>query len=396
MERVILHVDMDAFFASVEQLDHPELRNRPVVVGSPADQRGVVAAASYEARAFGVHSAMPSREAAQRCPQAVFVAPRRQRYQEVSSALFSLFDRITPLVEPLSIDEAFLDVSGAQSLLGSGESIAVRIREMIHDEMGLTASVGVAGNKFLAKLASDMNKPDGITVVPSSREAIIAFLAPLPIERIWGVGVVLKQRLNASGFYRIADLQKSTLRSLEPVVGLHTAEHLLQLACGEDSRELQMAQDEKSLSREHTFSRDVNDAKLLERRLLALVEEVGMRLRKKERYAGVVRLKLRWKNFRTITRQQSMTMPCCDDLSLRQAALSLLRTALGETRAAVRLIGFGVSDLQTKPVEQLSLFDDMDATNRTKQERLSACVDQLRQRFGSDALGRVAECVHEG
>jgi DNA polymerase-4 len=387
MDRVILHVDMDAFFAAVEQLDNPALRGRPVIVGTPASQRGVVAAASYEARRFGIRSAMPSGEAARRCPEAVFVVPRHARYQEISAAVFAILERFTPLVEPLSIDEAFLDVTGSQALFGSGPEIAQAIRKEIRTGTGLTASVGVATNKFLAKLASDMNKPDGITVVPTSREAVQAFLAPLPVERIWGVGVVLQRRLNQAGFATVGDLQQSTVRALEPVVGVHTAEHLLRLAYGEDSRELQPAQDEKSISKEHTFSRDVRDAERLERTLLGLVDEVGSRLRQKERYAGTVRLKLRWQSFKTITRQQPLAPPCCDDTALRAAALALLRSEITGPHAAVRLIGFGVCDLRDCPPEQLSLFGD-ETADREKRERLSRSVDQLRQRFGPNAVGR--------
>lgn len=386
MDRIILHVDMDAFFASVEQLDNPALRGRPVVVGAPADQRGVVAAASYEARRFGIHSAMPSGEAARRCPDAVFVAPRRERYQEISNAVVAIFERFTPLIEPLSIDEAFLDVTGSQTLFGSGPDMAQAVRRMIKKELGLTASVGVASNKFLAKLASDMNKPDGMTVVPSSRDDILAFLAPLPVGRIWGVGVVLQRRLNEHGFVTIKDLQQATLQTLEPVAGRHTAEHLLRLAYGEDSRELEPDRDEKSISKEHTFNRDVRDPERLERTLLELVDDVGSGLRAKNRYAGTARLKLRWHTFKTITRQQPLSPPCCDDFSLRTAALALLR-AEDVGSQAVRLIGFGVSDLQERPQEQLSLFGGEDA-DRQKRERLSRSVDMLRKRFGPDALGR--------
>ncbi|HAS83881.1 MAG TPA: DNA polymerase IV, partial [Verrucomicrobia bacterium] len=223
MDRVILHVDMDAFFASVEQLDNPGLRGLPVVVGSPAEQRGVVAAASYAARRFGIHSAMPMGEAVRRCPGLVIITPRRERYQEISNAVFGIFERFTPEVEPLSIDEAFLDVSGAQALFGGGEDIAQAIRRMIREEIGLTASVGVATNKFLAKIASDMHKPDGLTLVPSTREGILTFLSPLPVGRIWGVGVVLQRRLNEAGFMTIGDLQRTTLPVLDAVVGRHTA-----------------------------------------------------------------------------------------------------------------------------------------------------------------------------
>jgi len=388
MDRVILHVDMDAFFASVEQLDHPALRGRPVVVGAPADQRGVVAAASYEARRFGIHSAMPSGEAVRRCPEAVFMPPRMARYQEVSGVVFAIFDRFTPLVEPLSIDEAFLDVTGSQTLFGSGEDMAQAIRRTIREETGLTASVGVASNKYLAKLASDMNKPDGLMVVPRSREKIIAFLAPLPVGRIWGVGTVLQKQLNGAGIMTIGDLQRCALPVLEQVAGRHTAEHLMRLAFGEDARELEMEREEKSISKEHTFNRDVREAERLERTLLGLAEEVGARLREKGRYAGTARLKLRWRNFKTITRQRTLEAPCCDDFSLRAAALALLRAE--GVNQAVRLIGFGVSDLQERPVAQLSLFGGDDAA-REKRERLCHAVDSLRKRFGTEAPVRAGK-----
>jgi DNA polymerase-4 len=387
MDRVILHVDMDAFFASVEQLDHPELRGRPVVVGAPADQRGVVAAASYEARRFGIRSAMPSGEAARRCPEAVFMPPRMARYQEVSAAVFAIFERFTPLVEPLSIDEAFLDVSGSRALFGTGVDIAKAIRQAIRSETGLTATVGVAANKFLAKLASAMNKPDGLTVVPSSREDILAFLAPLPVGRIWGVGAVLQKQLNEAGIVTIGDLQQSPAAVLDPVAGRHTAEHLRRLAIGEDARELEIGREEKSISKEHTFSRDVRDAERLERMLLELVDEVGARLREHGHYAGTARLKLRWQDFKTITRQRPLEPPCCDDFNLRAAALALLQ---GEgVRQPVRLIGFGVSDLQEHPPAQLSLFGD-DA-GREKRERLCHAVDSLRKRFGAEAPVRAGK-----
>ncbi len=386
MERIILHVDMDAFFAAVEQHDRPALKGCPVVVGAPADQRGVVAAASYEARRFGIHSAMPSAEAARRCPSAVFVMPRMARYQEVSAAVFAIFEGFTPLVEPLSIDEAFLDVTGAQSLFGSGADMGNAIRHRIRAGTGLTASVGVATNKFLAKLASDLNKPDGLTVVPTTRDGIIAFLAPLPVGRIWGVGSVLQAQLNAAGIITIGDLQHQPPAALEQITGKHTADHLLRLAFGEDARELETEREEKSISKEHTFSRDVRDAQRLERTLLELTDDVGMKLRERKRYAGTARLKLRWRNFKTITRQRPLEPPCCDDFSLRAAALALLHAE--GVRQAVRLIGFGVCDLQDHPAAQLSLFG---SETTDKRERLCRVVDDLRKRFGPVAPVRAGK-----
>ncbi len=377
---------MDAFFASVEQHDNPALRGKPVIVGSPAEQRGVVAAASYEAREFGVHSAMPSGEAARRCPDAIFVPPNGKRYSQVSQQIFEIFERFTPLVEPLSVDEAFLDVTGSEALFGSGVEIAEKIRSAIKAETGLTASVGVAPNKFLAKLASDMDKPDGVTVVPVARDAIIAFLAPLPVGRIWGVGAVMQRRLEAAGIHTIGDLQGTPSPVLARLMGAHAADHLRQLAYGEDTREIVTEREEKSISKEHTFAKDVTDVKVLEGVLLSLIDEVGGRLRAKERYAGVIRLKLRWQGFRTISRQRQLRPPCCDAFSLRQAALAIFNDE--PINQPVRLIGIGVSGLCDRQPEQLGLFDDS-VQVREKREHLSRSVDDLQEKFGQDSIGRV-------
>lgn len=388
MDRVILHVDMDAFFASVEQVDDPSLQGKPVVVGAPADQRGVVAAASYAARQFGIHSAMPSREAARRCPKAIFLPPRMPRYKAASQQIFEIFERFTPLVEVLSVDEAFLDVTGSKALFGSGVEIADAIRRTIRNETGLTASVGVAPNKFLAKLASDMDKPDGCTLVPFARDAIVEFLAPLPISRVWGVGAVTQQRLEAAGIQTIGDVQRVAQQILVGVVGEHSAGHLMLLAYGEDAREIEPDQVEKSISKEHTFAKDVKRREPLERTLLALVDEVGTRLRDKERYAGVIRLKLRWQGFKTITRQRQLRPPCCDAFSLRNAAMALL--AHEAITLPVRLIGVGVSGLCDRPPAQLGLFEDTTMPGREKKEVLSRSVDRLRAKYGASAIGRAA------
>jgi DNA polymerase IV len=386
MDHVFLHVDMDAFFASVEQHDRPELRGKPVIVGSPAEQRGVVAAASYEARQFGIHSAMPSGEAARRCPAAVFVKPNMKRYQRVSQQVFRIFERFTPLVEPLSVDEAFLDVTGSEQLFGAGVEIGEAIRRAIRTETGLTASVGVAPNKFLAKLASDMDKPDGLTLVPFSREAIVEFLAPLPVGRIWGVGGVTQKLLESIGISTVGDLQHAQMQILISTVGEHSAAHLKHLAYGEDAREIVMEHAEKSISKERTFPKDVVNPAILRQTLLSLVDEVGVLLREKGRYAGVVRMKLRWQGFKTITRQQQLKPACCDAFSLRRAALALFQN---ETISQpVRLIGVGVSGLCDRPAEQLSLFDE-DSEDREKKEHLSRSVDALRAKFGDAAVGRV-------
>jgi DNA polymerase-4 len=376
---------MDAFFASVEQHDHPELRGKPVVVGAAPDQRGVVSAASYEARTFGIHSAMPSSEAGRRCPHAVFVPVNGKRYREVSKQVFAIFERFTPLVEPLSIDEAFLDVSGATRLFGGPVEIARRLKAAIRDETGLTASVGVAHNKFLAKLASDMEKPDGLTVVPEQREELRRFLAPLSVGRIWGVGNVTRQALAGRGIRTIGDLQVTPLERLAGVVGRHNARHLLRLAWGEDAREIELTREEKSMSREHTFLQDCADPDVVREVLHELVEDVAGRLREAHRYGCVAHLKLRWADFQTITRQRKLARPACDDFSLRRAAEELLEEQ--EMRQPVRLVGFGVSRLVDQAVEQLSLFDVDPQTSR-REESLSRTVDRIRARHGKDSIGR--------
>lgn len=375
---------MDAFYASVEQHDHPEYRGKPVVVGAPRDRRGVVSAASYEARIFGIHSAMPSREAARLCPHAIFLPVNGTRYGHVSRQVFAILERFTPLVEPVSIDEAFLNVTGARALLGTGEEIAEKIRAAVREETGLTCSVGVAPNKFLAKLASDMNKPDGLTVVPSARADILAFLAPLPVNSIWGIGKVGQRELERVGITTIGDLQAVLEGRLAKIVGRHAAGHLRRLAFGEDAREVEVEREEKSISHEHTFDVDCGDVERLEQTLRGLAEGVGRRLRASGRYANLARLKLRWSDFQTITRQRPFPEPTCDDMALRHAALDLFRAE--DLVQDVRLVGFGVTDLQDTPQQQMLLFDSDDG-DRLRRESLSRAVDQVRDRFGSRGIG---------
>lgn len=385
----ILHVDMDAFFAAVEQRDRPELRGQPVVVGAPPDQRGVVSTCSYEARKFGVHSAMPSREAFRLCPQAAFLPPDMPRYAAVSRQVFAIFERFTPLVEPVSIDEAFLDVTGSKRLFGEPDAIAITIRAAIREEIGLTASVGVAGNKFLAKLASESHKPDGLTVVPRDRAALLAFLAPLPVGRLWGVGKVMRELLENHGFRVIGDIQRASEASLATVIGRHAAGHLMRLSFGEDERAVETDFEEKSISREHTFPVDCRDPERLRAVLRDLVDDVGHRLREAGKYAGVARLKLRWSDFQTLTRQRSFALPVCDDFTLRRMALELLQAE--PLVQPVRLIGFGVSGLAAERQEQMSLFDDP-ADRRDRDEKLCHTLDHLRDKLGQDQIVR-AEAV---
>jgi nucleotidyltransferase/DNA polymerase involved in DNA repair len=386
---IFLHVDMDAFFASVEQLDHPELRGRPVVVGAPPDRRGVVAAASYEAREHGIHSAMPSRTAYQKCPEAVFVSHRMDRYKEVSDQIMRIFESYTPLVQPLSIDEAFLDVTGAQRLFGDGPAIAEKIRRDIREQTGLTASVGVAPNLFLAKIASDMNKPDGLTVVPSDPAAVERFLAPLSIRCMWGVGEVTQKKMLSLGITTFGRLQRFDLRILEKALGKRAAASFSRLARGIDDRGISTGRAEKSISNETTFRHDVEDPAAIEAAYLKLVDKVGRRLRKAGLFATTVHLKLRWSDFSTITRQTRLQTACRDDITLRETGTALLRQHLQDR--PVRLIGFGVSGLVQSAGRQAGQLDFFEAPEQElyeKRDRLSRAADRIRQKFGDRSLRR--------
>lgn len=384
--RVFLHVDMDAFYAAIEQRDHPEYRGKPVVVGAPGDQRGVVATASYEARAFGIHSAMPSREAAQRCPHAIFVPPNMHHYEMVSAQVFAIFGRYTPLVEGLSIDEAFLDVTGSQQLYGTGEQIARHIKADILAETALTCSVGVAPNKFLAKLGSEYGKPDGLTVLPFDTKGIIAFLRPLPVTRLWGVGKVTRQAFDRAALYTIGDIQDAPLERLHGVVGPHNAAHLRALAFGEDSREIELDIREKTISREHTFLHDERSRTVLDNTFFELVEDVARRLRADGRLATGGRLKIRWKDFETFTRQRPFPRPTRLEEDLQALAQALFRDIRLEQ--PVRLIGFGVTGLVERDgARQLDLFD-LPVETRAKKEKLDQAVDQIRARHGPAAIRR--------
>jgi DNA polymerase-4 len=389
---MILHVDMDAFFAAIEQRDRPELRGLPVVVGATPQQRGVVATASYEARRYGIHSAMPSRTAVQRCPQAIFVAPRHDHYQAVSAQVMEILRRATPEVEPVSIDEAFLDVTGAVASLDAARRLALQIKTALRTDLAITGSVGIAPNKFLAKLASDMQKPDGLTVAPFAPSAICEFLAPLPVDRIWGVGPATAETLERRGIRTISDIQQRPLHDLLRILGPTSGPHVHRLAFGLDDRKVDATpQEEKSISHEETFAQDTADRDLLRRCLLDLVEKVGQRLRRSDRRAGTIQVKLRFADFETISRQQSLTVATNADRELRRSAAAILdRISL---RQPVRLIGFGVAGLReggdSDPERrQLRLFEDAEHLEAQRNAALDHAVDELRDRFGNHILRR--------
>ena len=388
-KNIFLHVDMDAFFASVEQHDRPELKGKPVVVGAPPDQRGVVAAASYEARRFGIHSAMPSRTAFQKCPQAIFLRGNMARYREVSREIMRIFESYTPLLQPLSIDEAFLDVTGAQRLFGDGQTIAEKIRHDIRKQTGLTASVGIAPNMFLAKMASDMNKPDGITLVPFEQEAIERFLAPLPIGRMWGVGKVTQKKLLSLGLPTFEKLQQCAVETLEEAFGERAAKRFSYLARGIDERGLTLESKEKSISNEITFQEDATDRKIIEFAYKRLIDKVGGRVRNAGFVAATVHLKIRWSDFSTITRQTKLSIPCSDDITLREVGMALLNGQL--RNRPIRLIGFGVrglTEIDAPQSQQLNLFEAPDASLQEKRNRLSRAVDGIKKKFGQQSLRR--------
>jgi DNA polymerase-4 len=369
---------MDAFYASVEQRDDPSLRGRPVIVGGTGD-RGVVAAASYEVRRYGVHSAMPMREALRRCPQAVCVRPRIGHYADVSKQVFAIFHEFTPLVQGLSLDEAFLDVTAGTRALGDGEQVAREIKQRIQERTALTASVGVAPNKLVAKIASDLRKPDGLVVVRP--EEINAVLDPLPIRKLFGLGAKTAPKVEALGIQTLGELRQASPARLRPIFGRY-AERVLQRAAGIDTRPVVPDQDEKQVSAEETFDTDIADHARLHAEIVRLADKVGARLRSRELAAACVTVKIRRKDFTTYTRQRHFEPPTQETRVITTLATELLDAWLAtQPSAALRLLGVGVSDLA--PATQLDLFT---APQTARNRELDAAVDRIRERFGKVAL----------
>lgn len=381
----ILHVDMDAFFASVELLHHPEWRGKPLIVGSGPHERGVVSTCSYEARKFGVHSAMPSRTAYARCPHAIFTPPHMKLYAEVSRKAFSIFERFTPYVEGVSIDEAFLDITGSIHLYGNAKTLGETLRETIHRELGVTCSVGIAPNRLLAKLGSEEHKPNGLTMMPFEPDAIARFLAPKKIGVLWGIGKTTEATLLKFGLKTCADLQRIDPRQLERIVGASAAISLKNHALGiSDDRVYWEESDEKSVSREYTFAEDEPRREEVRRELLALVEEVGHRFRSEKRWALTARLKVRSSDFTTFTRQTPFDKPACDDMTFREKALELFDAAVPMCETLprpIRLIGFGVTNIRKSPLPtEPELFSNEEDVKREKRERLAHALDALRDK----------------
>ena len=378
----IIHVDMDAFFASVEQLDNPALKGQPVIVGGRPGGRGVVSAASYEARAFGVHSAMPLKTALRLCPQGIFLPVRFARYGEISKHIREIFHRYTPMVEPLSSDEAFLDVKGSEGLFGSAETIGRKIKEEILNETGLTASVGLGPNKFLAKLASDLRKPDGFVVI--TLDKVREILDPLPVGRLWGVGKKAELRLHALGYKTIGQIAAANPKALERAFG-PSAIHLWELAQGIDFRVVTPDRLAKSLSADITFSEDIEDKEVLEEKLLELVEHLGARLRKKEIKAGVLEVKLRSSDFETRSVSKSLLEPMNETMLLWGEAKALLQKLLKFDLLPARLISVSAVRLVRPGEIQGGLFDTKIIK---KQGEIDRTLDAIKEKFGSESIGR--------
>jgi len=380
--RWVLHVDMDAFYASVEQRDDPSIRGRPVIVGG-IGPRGVVAAASYEVRAFGVRSAMPMREALRRCPDAVCIRPRMSHYQSVSRQIFAVFSEFTPLVQGLSLDEAFLDVTASIAAFGRAESIAVEIKRRIRERTGLTASVGVAPTKLVAKIASELEKPDGLVVVRPGQVA--ALLDPLPVRRLFGLGPKTAPRVEALGIATLGELRQAKPAMLRPIFGRYT-ERVQQRAAGIDDRPVVADLEELQISTEETFDIDIADHARLLSELARLADRSGARLRAKELVAGCVTVKIRRGDFTTYTRQRHIEPATQETRVISRVASELLDGWLAtQPTAALRLLGVGVSRLA--PAMQLALFT---APESAKNRHLDRAVDQIRDRFGASALTRAS------
>ncbi len=383
MARTILHVDMDAFYASVEERSHPELRGKPLIVGSDpkgGKGRGIVATCSYEARKFGVHSAQPISQAWRMCPQGIYVQPDMPKYARASECVMRILLDFSDLVEQVSIDEAFLDVTGSRRLFGDGASIARKIKDRICSEQRLTASVGVAANKFVAKVASDLRKPDGLVVVEPGREA--EFLAPLPVSRLWGVGGKTAALLEDIGLQRIGQIAALDRRYFVDRFG-KGGEHLWELSRGMDDRPVAPEEGYKSIGHETTFERDTEDERLLHDTLLWLAEKVAQRLRVNHARARTIAIKFREADFSTYTRRKTLSVAADTSEEIFPQAWNMVRR-LTRRGVAVRLIGIYGSNLESERAGQLALFDQPEQKDR----RLAAAVDDITRRYGDSAITR--------
>jgi len=378
--RSIIHLDMDAFYASVEQLDNPALKGKPVIVGG-SSKRGVVSAASYEARKYKIHSAMPIAQAMKLCPHGFFLPVRMKRYKEISSQVFRIFQKYTPLVEPLSLDEAFLDVTGSAKLFGTAEDIAKRIRKEVFQETGLTISAGVAASKLVAKIASDLNKPDGLTIVPVGKEA--EFLAPLPIKRLWGVGKKTQETLSLLGVHTFGDIASLPEKLLEQKFGKHGIS-LRRKALGLDNRDVETEHETKSVGHEFTFDTDLVELETIRRELLELAVMVAKRLRRYQLQGKTITLKVKYHDFKQITRSSTIKQHSADSKRIYEEVIRLLqKTDAGEK--PLRLLGISVSGLQLESgTRQQFLFQGMRSNG--KRQEINKALDEIQEKYGSTAI----------
>ena len=376
----ILHLDMDAFYPAVEVLDNPALKGKPVIVGG-SKQRGVVSSASYEARRFGVHSALPMATAGRLCPQGIILPVRMSRYKEVSTQVFDIFYRFTPLVEPLSIDEAFLDVTGSARLLGKAEDVAKKIKQTVLEETGLIVSAGVAPSKFVAKIASDIDKPDGLTVVLS--DGVREFLDPLPIQKMWGVGKATQKAMARLGIHTFRDLSRMSAEVLEEKLGKHGVKmHTLSL--GVDERDVITEHAIKSIGHEQTFHHNIIDLNPAKKELLSLANRIGHRMRQKEVTGRTVTLKVKYHDFVQITRAETLPKTTDDGLEIYTIACKLIEKTEVAKRP-VRLLGISMSQLSYPDGDsQLKLFDQDNESQKRK--KLNRALDSVSDKFGSGSI----------
>ena len=378
MARRIMHIDLDAFFVSVEQVENPQLKGKPVVVGGRPEGRGVVASASYEARAFGLHAGMPLTTASRLCPQAIFIQGSFTKYRDASQRFMTILADFSPYLEPLGLDEAYLDATGFESIYGSIYQMAAKIKQRIRDELGLGVSVGIAGCKVVAKVASELSKPDGLLEVAAGEEH--SFLAPLPIAKLPGIGKKTERKLNGLGINILYELSIMPLTALKSHFGA-SGEVLHRFANGIDDREVEPPATAKSISRETTFGKDTRDRSLLKATLRYLGERVGADLRHRGKRARCITLKLRYADFTTITRRHTLSQTSDSDQTIFDTGVGLLNRALSGERQPVRLVGIGVSNL-VESGKQLEMLD----SSAQRREQLDRAIDRIRKKYGFTAI----------
>ena len=375
-ESTILHVDMDAFFASVTERDHPELKGKAVVIG--AGVRGVVTSANYEARKFGIKAARPLGRAQRLAPHAIFIPPDHKRYSEVSEHIMEIFHSFTPLVEPISLDEAFLDVTKAKRLLGDGRAIATAIRAKVEAQEGITCSVGIASSKFIAKLASQRCKPNGILEIPNDR--VLTFLHPLPVSALWGVGPKTNEALVRLGLHTVGDIAQTPEQTLIRALGQAAGQSLYELAWGRDDRDVIPEEPDKSISAAETFDRDIDDPEIIAKEILRMCERASSRMRERSLFAKTITLKIRFADFTTINRSKTLPLPIDTTHEIYEIAKGLYE-ALSIGRARIRLVGVSLENLHTDSHEQLVL-----GARESSWRELQGGIDAAKARFGSDSV----------